>query len=105
MRRQATLAAVVIALVSVGSTAAAKGRARRRPSGSADTVKSTPEVLNRQLEWEEKVVGPKEKGVDHEKIAAMQAKARREEAAHQNDPPKKAARPEGVGAPSTATLP
>src|SRR5262245_26775137 len=96
----AVLAAFAIA--SLASTGwAQKGK------GKSKAESSIPDSVNRQFQWEEKVVGPKDKGVDHQKIQRMQEQARREEAAHINDPPPppKHARAEGVSAPASATLP
>jgi hypothetical protein len=41
---------------------------------SNDTAKNkeTSAAFNKQFQWEEGVVGPKTKGVDHDKIEAMQ---------------------------------
>jgi hypothetical protein len=79
------------------------------PSADSGKEKETPPAFNKTFEWEDKVVGPKDKGVDHDKIAAQQEQGRREEAARKRDEAsgrtKKAARPEGVNGPATATLP
>ena len=72
--------------------------------GNSDK-KGSDEALNRQFKWEEGVVGANDKKLDREKIAAMQERARKEDAAHKNEPAKKAERPKGVGVPATSTLP
>jgi hypothetical protein len=82
------------------SAAWAKGKAK------ADKEGDVPDSIKGQFKWEEGVVGPNEKKLDHNKIAAMQAAARKEDAAHKNEPTvKKAERPAGVGAPSSFTPP
>src|SRR5215471_2618381 len=100
MRIKLPVSAVVAVLVVAGATAswAEKG------SGKSKKDAVVPESINRQFQWEEKVVGPKD-GVDHKKIAAMQEQARREDAARKNDPPKKQARAEGISAPASAVPP
>ncbi|HVR61344.1 MAG TPA: hypothetical protein VMU50_05560 [Polyangia bacterium] len=61
--------------------------------------------LRKQLQWEDKVVGPKQgKQIDHAKIAALQEQARRDEA-NRPKTPQKTARPEGVSGPASSTLP
>jgi len=105
MRFKLPVSAAVALLVICGATAswAEKGSAR----GSGKSKKSdgmVPESVNRQFQWEEKVVGPKD-GVDHKKIAAMQEQARREDAAKKKLPPKKAERAQGISAPASSTLP
>jgi hypothetical protein len=94
------LSVVFGALCSLSSPAWAKGKDKAEKSGDV------PDSINRQFQWEEGVVGPNEKKLDHKKIAAMQAAARKEDAAHKNEPTvKKTERPAGVGAPSSATPP
>ncbi|HET6148441.1 MAG TPA: hypothetical protein VFH68_12990 [Polyangia bacterium] len=74
--------------------------------GNSDKNADVPEGFNRQFKWEESVVGKNEKKLDHQKIAAMQAAARKEDAAHKNQPTvKKTERPQGVGVPASSTLP
>jgi len=72
--------------------------------GNSDK-KGGDDALNRQFKWEEGVVGANDKKLDRDKIAAMQEKARKEDAAHKNEPAKKSERPKGVGVPATSTLP
>jgi hypothetical protein len=92
--------AILVMTVASESWAKRKGQAQRQ-----DTSTAVPDSINRQFQWEDKVVGPKNKGVDHQKIAAMQEQARREDAARKKEPPRKAARPEGISAPASATPP
>jgi len=75
---------------------------KERGNGSKDAV---PESVNRQFQWEEKVIGPKTKGVDHRKIAELREQGKREDAARKQEPPPPKKRAEGVAAPATATLP
>ncbi len=77
------------------------------PAVHADKKKKDEEVpsnINKQFQWEEKVVGPKG-GIDRDKIAATQEKGRREEEARKKEPPKKQERAQGVDAPASSTLP
>lgn len=88
------------ALCSLSPPAWSKGKAKAEKSGEV------PDSFSRQFKWEEGVVGTNEKKLDHNKIAAMQAAARKEDAAHKNEPTvKKTERPAGVGAPSSITPP
>jgi hypothetical protein len=106
-------AGVTLLLIAAGpGSALAGGRGRARSAQSAADAgkdKETSASFNHQFQWEEKVVGPKDKGVDHEKIAAMQEQGRREEQAKRRDQgtgqPKKTPRADGIGGPASATLP
>jgi hypothetical protein len=102
---QLKLAVSTVIAALVGFTAphgwAQKG-GKEKGNGSKEAVS---ESFNRQFQWEDKVVGPKTKGVDHHKIAELQEQGRREEAARKQEPPPKKSRAEGVAAPATATLP
>jgi hypothetical protein len=104
MRSKLAVSAVVAALVLCGASVsrADKGSGKGKKTTDAEVV---PDSVNRQFQWEEKVVGPKDKGVDHKKIAAMQEQARREDAAKKKEPPKKQGRAEGISAPASSTLP
>jgi hypothetical protein len=87
---------------------ASAGWAGGKKSQGADAAKdkeAAPASFNKTFQWEEKVVGPKDKGVDHDKIAAMQERGRREDAARRNAPPKKAERPQGVNGPASSVIP
>jgi hypothetical protein len=104
MRSKQALGTAVATLMifAAGSSWAAKGgKAKAKDDGAM------PDNISKQFEWEEKVVGPNDdKKIDHKKIAAMQAAARKDEANHKNEPSaKKPARARGVDAPSTSTIP
>jgi hypothetical protein len=89
--------------LSTPSLVWAKGGSQK---AKADKDGEVPDAIARQFKWEENVVGPNDKKLDRDKIAAMQAAARKEDAAHKNEPKvKKAERPAGVGVPSSSTLP
>ncbi|HVZ71187.1 MAG TPA: hypothetical protein VHJ20_02330 [Polyangia bacterium] len=67
---------------------------------------STTSTFNKTFEWEDSVVGPKKKGIDHDKIAAMQEEGRRErEAKRKEHAPAKVDHPVGVNDPASAKLP
>ena len=83
-------------------TAAGAGWAGPKDKGSKD---KEPASFNKTFQWEEKVVGPKDKGVDHDRIAAMQEQGRREEAAKRREPPKKPQRTEGINGPASSVIP
>src|SRR5262249_23292680 len=72
---------------------------------SAKDKEAAPASFNKTFQWEERVVGPKDKGVDHDKIAAMQERGRREDAAQRREAPKKEARPEGVNGRASSVIP
>ena len=78
-------------------------KARRRDSGKEK--EAAPASFNKTFQWEEKVVGPKDKAVDRDKIAAMQEQGRRDEVARKNAPARKAERPTGVNGPASSTIP
>ncbi|HVU52821.1 MAG TPA: hypothetical protein VHL80_19200 [Polyangia bacterium] len=78
---------------------------KKSASEASKEKEATPASFNKTLQWEEKVVGPKDKGVDHAKIAAMQEQGRRDEAARKQAPPKKPERPVGVNDPASSTIP
>jgi hypothetical protein len=94
-----TALAVSVSVVFATATWAQKGK---KKDAQQEVV---PDSINRQFQWEEKVVGPKDKGVDHKKIAALQEQGRREDEARKKEPPKKAQRAEGIDAPASSTLP
>lgn len=91
--------AFVFAVVAVAAAPSAFAEKRGSSSGAESDA-----VVNKQLEWENKVVGPK-KGLDKDHLAAIQEQGRREEAARKKEPPKKAERPQGIDAPGGATMP
>jgi hypothetical protein len=63
-----------------------------------------PANINKQFQWEDKVVGPKA-GIDRDKIAETQERGRREEEQRKKEPAKKQERAQGVEAPASSTLP
>src|SRR5579872_1712260 len=92
----ASLTLFSVSVFVLPASAADKGKEKEL---SADGIRS-------QLQWEDKVVGPQTgKQIDHAKIAALQEQARRDEASRPKTAPRKAARPEGVAAPASSTLP
>lgn len=97
-----SLALSAVLMVSGGAMSwAQKGSGKGKKSDEL-----VPDSVNRQFQWEEKVVGPKNEGVDHKKIAAMQEQARREDAARRKaPPPPKKQRTDGVAAPASSTIP
>lgn len=91
------LASLTLFLVSLRATPL-----RAEPSKDKEV---SGDGLRKTLQWEEKVMGPKDgKQIDHAKIAALQEQARRDEA---NKPktPQKTARAQGIAAPASSTLP
>jgi hypothetical protein len=106
--RSKSLLAVLATVLTVGLTAtsawAGKGG---KGNGKGKSSEAMPDNISKQFQWEEKVVGPNDdKKIDHEKIARIQAQARKDEEAHKNEPTvKKTERAKGVAAPSTASLP
>ena len=101
MRPMLAVSAGVSLMLLAAGTGWAGGRKRRAETGKD----KEPASFNKTFQWEEKVVGPKDKGVDHDKIAAMQEQGRREDAAKRKEPPKKAERPAGVNGPASSVLP
>jgi hypothetical protein len=77
----------------------------KKSTDSGKDKEAAPASFNKTFQWEEKVVGPKDKGVDHNKIAAMQEQGRRDEAARKQAPPKKPVRTAGVNDPASSTIP
>jgi hypothetical protein len=73
--------------------------------GQGGKDEKEPASFNKTFQWEEKVVGPKEKRIDHDKIAAMQEQGRRDDAAKRREPPKKEGRPRGVNGPASSVIP
>jgi hypothetical protein len=107
----AVTAGVALMLLASGSGwAGGKGRIRVAQNTDSAKVKETPPAFNKTFQWEEKELGPKNKGVDHDKIAAMQEQGRREDEARRKEQmaggkAKKAERADGITGPATATLP
>lgn len=95
--KSAVAAAVALLMVSAAGISQAKDKKST----------SNPEVsgqIEKQLEWENKVVGPKA-GIDKDHLAAIQEQGRREEAQRKKEPPKKVGRAAGVDAPASSSLP
>jgi hypothetical protein len=92
--------AALALLIITGATSA---RAEKRKK-SADSNGEVPASVNKQFEWENKVVGPKE-GIDRDHLAAVQEQGRREDAERRKEPPKKQERAKGVDAAGSASLP
>jgi hypothetical protein len=97
----AVSAGVSLMLLAAG-TGWAGGRTK---ADAAKDKEAAPASFNKTFQWEEKVVGPKDKGVDHDKIAAMQERGRREDEAKRQAPPKKVERTAGVNGPASSTIP
>ena len=102
MRLKLVVSTALAVAVSVFATGSWAQKGKKKDASQQEVV---PDSINRQFQWEEKVVGPKDKGVDHKKIAALQEQGRREDEARKKEPPKKAQRAEGVDAPASSTLP
>jgi hypothetical protein len=95
--KSAVAAAVALLIVS----AAGISQAKDKKSTSNTEVSGQ---IDKQLEWENRVVGPKA-GIDKDHLAAIQEQGRREEAQRRKEPPKKAGRAAGVDAPASSELP
>lgn len=104
-----TLAACAgVSLFLVAGAGWAGGRNKSRGAqGVADSSKDkeAPASFNKTFQWEENVMGPKDKGINHDKIAAMREQGRREEALKSAQSPKKRARTEGINGPASSTIP
>jgi hypothetical protein len=88
------------------SLSALPGSAWAKGAKDGEKNGEVPDAVSRQFKWEEGVVGPNDKKLDRKKIAAMQEAARKEDAKHKDEPKvKKTERPQGVGVPSSSTLP
>jgi hypothetical protein len=100
------LATALSTMIALGATASSSWAAKTGKNKKDDDG-AVPASISKQFEWEEKVVGPNDdKKIDHKKIAAMQAAARKDEESHKNEPTvKKTTRAHGVAAPSTSTIP
>ena len=95
--KSAAMAAIAILMVTGGVSRAEK-KAKKDSSGEVGTG------IDKQLEWENRVVGPKA-GINKDHLAAVQEQGRREEAERKKEPPKKVGRAAGVDAPASAELP
>ncbi len=95
--KSAVAAAITLLMITAGGISHAKDK-KKDSSGEVTTG------IDKQLEWENKVVGPKA-GIDKNHLAAVQEQGRREDAERKKDPPKKVGRAAGVDAPASAELP
>ena len=98
MRFKSAATAAIALLMITGGVSRAEKKAKKDSSGEVGTG------IDKQLEWENKVVGPKA-GINKDHLAAIQEQGRREEAERKKEPPKKATRAAGVEAPASASLP
>jgi hypothetical protein len=98
MRLNIAASTAVALLVATGASTGWAQKGKKKDSAEV------PASINKQFQWEDKVVGPKA-GIDKDKIAAIQEQGRREDQARKKEPPKKQGRAQGVGAPATASLP
>jgi hypothetical protein len=87
------------AIALLVATGASRGWAEKKKN--SDEV---PASMNKQFEWENRVVGPKE-GLDKERLARIQEQGKREDEARKKEPPKKQQRAAGVAEAGSATLP
>jgi hypothetical protein len=93
-----TAAAAAIALLMI------TGGVSRAEKKKKDSSGDTGSGIDKQLEWENKVVGPKA-GINKDHLAAIQEQGRREDAERKKEPPKKVGRAAGVDAPASSELP
>jgi hypothetical protein len=93
--------AALALLIATGAPAAHAGKGKKSSGGTSTEVSAG---VNKQFEWENKVVGPKE-GIDKDHLAAIQEQGRREDAERKKEPPKKQGRAKGVDAAGSASLP
>ena len=102
----AVTAGVSLFLVAGAGWAGGRNKSRGGESvADSGKDKETPASFNKTFQWEEKVVGPKEKGINHDKIAAMREQGRREDAQKRTQPPQKVARTAGINGPASSTIP
>jgi hypothetical protein len=102
MRFKLAASAAIALLIATGASASRAEKANEKAKKKADG--DVPAGINKQFEWENKVVGPKE-GIDKDHLAAVQEQGRRDEAQRKKEPPKKVGRAQGVDAAGSATLP
>jgi len=98
MRFKLAASAAVALLIATGGASHAEKKKKAADSGEVSNG------IDKQMEWENKVVGPKE-GLDKNHLAAIQEQGRREEAQRKKEPPKKPSRAAGIDAPASSTLP
>ena len=99
MRLQQFTLATSVATLFLASVGASSSFAR---GGKKEAGSDVPSAINKQFEWENKVVGPKE-GLDQDKVAATRERGLREEQERKNKAPEKKVKV--VNDPATATLP
>jgi hypothetical protein len=96
MRKFTLATSVALLLVGAGASPSfARG-------GKKESSPEMSSQINKQFEWENKVVGPKE-GLDHDKVAATRERGIREEQERKAKGPEKVKKV--VADPSTATIP
>jgi hypothetical protein len=97
---------VGVSLLLLASGPGWAGGKNRQGAQAADAQKDKePASFNKTFQWEEKEMGPKTKGVNHAKIAAMQEQGRREDAERRNAPARKAEHTQGVNDPGAPAIP
>jgi len=96
MRKFTLATSVALLLVGAGASPSfARG-------GKKESSPEMSSQMNKQFDWENKVVGPKE-GLDHDKVAATRERGIREEQERKAKGPEKVKKV--VADPSTATIP
>jgi hypothetical protein len=108
MRTMSSVTAGISLILLMSGAGWAGGK--NQPKAESGKDKEVSASFNKQFQWEEKELGPKTKGIDHDKIAAMQEEGRREDAAKKreeaaNGHKKATPRADGITGPATATLP
>ena len=98
MRFKSAATAAIALLMITGGVSRAEKKAKKDSSGEVGTG------IDKQLEWENKVVGPKA-GINKDHLAAIQEQGRREDAERKKEPPKKVGRATGIDAPASSELP
>jgi hypothetical protein len=102
MRPMLAVSAGISLLLLAAGTGWAGGK--KNASEAGKDKEAAPASFNKTFQWEEKVVGPKDNRIDHNKIAAMQEQGRREDAAKRHEP-KKVERTAGVNGPASSVIP
>jgi hypothetical protein len=101
MRLKFALSTAVALLIA---TQAERGWADKGQGKSGKKDTEVTANFNKQFEWENRVVGPRE-GLDHDKLAAIQEKGRRDDEARKKEPPKKVERAAGLNEAGSVALP
>jgi hypothetical protein len=97
--KSAVAAAIALLMLTAGGVSQAAKKKKAKDSSSEVST-----GIDKQLEWENKVVGPKA-GLDKSHLAAIQEQGRREDAERKKEPPKKVGRAAGIDAPASSELP